>query len=272
MKYKMIVTDMDDTLLRDDHTVSERTKNAIEKAQQMGVKFVLASGRPTFAMREFADQFKLAEYESYILSYNGAVITCMKRNEEIHRDMLSSEEVHELVEHSKEHDVYIHTYLGDDIVTDENNKYTDIEQDITGMEIKEVDCLKETVQEDVVKVLMLEDPEHLKGVAAKLKEKFDEQYSITISKPYFLEFMPKGVHKGSGIDKLAKTLGIKAEEIIAIGDSFNDMEMLEYAGLGVCVENAKPEVKEVADVIVASNMQDGVAEVIEKFILNEDAK
>lgn len=268
MRYKMIVTDMDDTLLRDDHTVSERTQEAIIKAQEMGVKFVLASGRPTFAMREYAKQLKLDEFGSHILSYNGAVITCMKKNEEIYRNMLSSDRVHELVDLSKKYNMFIHTYVGDDIITAENSEYCDIEQKLTGMDLKLVDCLKETVTEDVVKVLMTQDPEHLKGVAGQLKETHGDDYSITISKPYFLEFMPKGVDKGAGIDKLAEVLEIKAEEIIAIGDSYNDLEMLQYAGLGVAVGNAKPELKEAANVVVASNMQDGVAEVIEKYILN----
>ncbi|MDN5305312.1 MAG: hypothetical protein PWP46_2199 [Fusobacteriaceae bacterium] len=268
MKYKMIITDMDDTLLRDDHTISERTKKAIKEAQEKGVKFVLASGRPTFAMRNYAKELELDKYGSYILSYNGAVITDAKENKEIFRNMLPKETVHELVELSKEHNMYIHTYLGDDIVTATPNEYTDIEQDITKMDIKVVDCLKSAVNEDVVKVLMLQEPEYLLNVKNKIKPLYEDRYSITISKPFFLEFMPHGVNKGNSLEKLLDILKIEKDEVVAIGDGLNDLEMLKVAGLPACVENANEELKKHAKVITKSNNEDGIAELIENYILN----
>jgi Cof subfamily protein (haloacid dehalogenase superfamily) len=89
------------------------------------------------------------------------------------------------------------------------------------------------------------------------------------SKPFFLEFTQLGVTKGASLDYLIKPMGIKAEEVIAIGDSYNDLAMIEFAGLGVAMGNAPQDIKEKADYVAASNMEDGVAEVVEKFVLNE---
>ncbi len=269
MKYKMVVMDMDDTLLRSDLSISERTKEAIEKAQKKGVKVVLASGRPTFAMKKQAKELKLDEYGSFILSYNGAIITNMKEDKEIFRKTLSKDRVHELIEMSKRHNAFIHTYLDDDIVTENKNEYTEVEAVITGMKIREVECLKSEVNRDVVKVLMLQEPNSLKKIEGNLKNEINDKMSMHISKPFFLEFMEKGIDKAAGVDMLAKNLNIKTEEIIAIGDSYNDLGMIKYAGLGICVANAPDDMKKYADYITDSNMEDGVAKAIEKFILSE---
>lgn len=118
MTYKMIVLDLDDTLLRDDHTISPRTKEALMTAQEQGVKVVLASGRPTFAMRAIAKELQLEEYGSFILSFNGAKIINCKTDEELFSSTLSPEIVHSLYDISKEENVWIHTYIGDDIITE----------------------------------------------------------------------------------------------------------------------------------------------------------
>nr|MBR9646412.1 HAD hydrolase family protein [Streptococcus sp. 11-4097] len=107
--------------------ISPRTKEALMTAQEQGVKVVLASGRPTFGMRNVAKELRLEEYGSFILSFNGAKIINCKTNEEIFSSTLSPEIVHNLFEISKTEDVWIHTYMGDDIVTEENNPYTEIE-------------------------------------------------------------------------------------------------------------------------------------------------
>nr|MDH4459920.1 HAD hydrolase family protein [Flectobacillus sp.] len=118
-----------------------------------------------------------------------------------------------------------------------------------------------------IKCIMLAEPSYLKEVEAKLKAQIDHK-SITTSKPFFLEIMQQGIDKAASLDRLAKQLGIDASEIIAVGNAGNDLSMIEYAGLGVWVDNVTPELRDRADIIVASNNNDGVAEVIERFILN----
>jgi Cof subfamily protein (haloacid dehalogenase superfamily) len=267
MTFKMIVLDLDDTLLQDDHTISPRTKKALMEAQEVGVKVVLASGRPTYAMYDIAEELRLKEYGSFILSFNGAKITNCQTGEELFSSTLSPETVHHLYELSRREDVWIHTYVGDSIVTEAGNQYTNIEAEITGLEIFEVDSFIDAVKEPVVKVLMLEDETKLAVVERKLQQELTGQLSVMRSKPFFLEFTEAGVTKGTSLNQLIGQLGIEREEVIAMGDSYNDLAMIEFAGLGVAMGNAPADIKEKADYVTDTNMNDGVAKVVEKFIL-----
>lgn len=268
MKYKMVVMDMDDTLLRDDLTLSEKNRETIIEAQKAGVKVVLASGRPTFAMKETAKQLGMDKFGTYMISYNGAVITDLSTDEIIFEKSLSKEMAHKLYDYSKEHNMYIHTYVNEVIVTPKLNEYTDIEVNITGMPVTEIDDFYSTVKGNVIKVLMLQEPQYLKNVSEKLKEHVEGDMNMTISKPFFLEFMDKGIDKASGVERIANMLGIERESVVAIGDSYNDLGMINYAGFGVCVANAKEDVKKACDYITDSNLDDGVANFFKKFILN----
>lgn len=269
MAYKMIVLDLDDTLLNSDQMISNRSKEALMKAQQEGKKVVLASGRPTFGMNSFAEELNLANYESYILSFNGGKIINCRSKEDFFSSTLSIEAVQRLYEISVQEDVYIHTYVGDTIITAEENPYTTIESNLTGLPITLVDSFVEGVTEPVVKVLMVGEPEHLKKVEKKLQEKLGEEFSVMRSKPYFLEFTDKGITKGTSIEKLINECGIKREEVIAVGDSYNDQEMIEFAGLGVAMGNAPDDIKKISDYITDTNENDGVAKVVEKFLLQD---
>jgi len=268
MTYKMIVLDLDDTLLQDDHTISPRTKQALMEAQQLGVKVVLASGRPTSAMVAIADELNLKDYGSFILSFNGAKITNCQTGEELFSSTLSPETAHQLYELSRREDVWIHTYVGDFIVTEALNQYTTIESEITGLEVFEVDSFIDSVNVPVVKVLMVDDPDKLAKVENKLQHELAEELSVMRSKPFFLEFTEKGVTKGTSLNHLIGQLGILREEVIAIGDSYNDLAMIEFAGLGVAMGNAPQDIKEKANYVTDTNMNDGVAKVVEKFVFN----
>jgi len=267
MSYKMIVLDLDDTLLRDDHSISVRTKDALMKAQELGVKVVLASGRPTFGMRHIAQELNLDHYGSFILSFNGGKIINCSTEEEMFSSTLSPEAIHKLYEVSVREGVFIHTYMGDEIISQDENPYTDIEANLTGLPIKIVPNFVNAVNEPVVKSLMVGPPEQLKEVERKLQTELADEFSIMRSKPYFLEFTEKGVTKGTSLDQLIRACGIKREEVIAIGDSYNDLSMIEFAGLGVAMGNAPDDIKEIANFVTESNINDGVAKVVEEFIL-----
>jgi Cof subfamily protein (haloacid dehalogenase superfamily) len=269
MKYKMIVTDMDDTLLNSEGKISRENKEAIMKIQKMGIKFVLASGRPTFAMKEFAKELELDRYGSYMLSYNGAIITECATDKIWLEEKLTVEDAHKIYDLSKEHNVHLLTYVDEKITAETTSEYIDVEVDLTGMPYRKVDCFKSTVTEPVVKCIMLEKPEYLKEVEKKLNELLKGEYSLAISKPFFLEVMKKGIDKGASLLKLAHKLDIKPEEIIGVGDSYNDLTMLEVAGMPVAVENAKVEVKNMAKFISTSHNDHALKTVIEKFITNK---
>jgi Cof subfamily protein (haloacid dehalogenase superfamily) len=261
----MLVLDLDDTLLCDNHCISERNKEMLQKAQEEGVYVVLASGRPTPAMLQYAEQLDLKKYGSYIISYNGAVITDIGEQKSIFEQSLSKEQIHALYDFSLANNVDIITYTSDSIISESSSKYIDVEVELTQMKFCKVDSFKSAVNEPAVKCILLEEPEYLKQVSAKLKKEKPTE-SVAISKPFFLEVMPQGIDKAASIARLAKKLNIKQEEIIAVGNAENDLTMIEYAGLGVWVDNVCEELRSRADAIVASNNEDGVAEVVEKYI------
>ncbi|TFD99829.1 Cof-type HAD-IIB family hydrolase [Jeotgalibacillus salarius] len=267
MNYKMIVLDMDDTLLQDDHTMATETAEALLKAQEKGVKVVLASGRPTFGMWDTAKELRLADYGSYILSYNGANIFNAKTKELLFESTLSPETVHHLYDLSRRENVGIQTYLNEAILTPEDNEYTQIESTLTGLPVALTDDFKKAVDSPVVKVLMLEKGSVLEKVEQTLKNELAGTLSIYRSKPYFLEFTEHGVTKGTSLEQLAKKLNIDRSEIIAVGDSYNDLEMIQYAGLGVAMGNAPVDIQEAADFVTKTNMEHGVAHVVEKYLL-----
>lgn len=269
MKYKMIVTDLDDTLLNSEKKISLIDKEAIMKAQKAGIKFIPASGRPTFAMKELAEELHLADYESFLLSFNGSIITDCATQKNILEESLNKEDIHLMYDFSKKYNTHILTYIDDEIISETDSEYIDVEVTLTKMKHRKVKDFKEAVNKNAVKCMLLAEPSYLKKVEVELKKEYGDKYSIAISKPFFLEVTKLGVDKGTAIVKLADILGIKIEEVIAVGDSFNDLPMLKAAGTSVAVANAQPEIRKITDYNVSSNDEGGMAELINKFIFTK---
>ena len=267
MNYKMLVVDMDDTLLTDNHEISSENKEMLLRAQQMGVYVVLASGRPTSAMIEFAKELQCDVNNSFMISFNGSVITDLKEDKILFEHSLTKEQIYSLYDFSQQNNTHIITYIDGQIISERHSEYIDIEKNITGLKLNIVSSFKDTVTTSAVKCILLEEPEYLKGVESVLKAAMPD-LSICMSKPFFLEAAPNGIDKGASIKILAEKLNIDQSEIIAIGNAGNDLTMVQYAGLGVWVDNVDPELRHFADVIVASNNNHGVAEVVRRFILN----
>ena len=266
MNYKMLVVDMDDTLLTDNHEISSENKEMLLRAQQMGVYVVLASGRPTSAMIEFAKELQCDVNNSFMISFNGSVITDLKEDKILFEHSLTKEQIHSLYDFSQQNNTHIITYIDGQIISERHSEYIDIEKNITGLKLNIVSSFKDTVTTSAVKCILLEEPEYLKGVESVLKAAMPD-LSICMSKPFFLEAAPNGIDKGASIKILAEKLNIHQSEIIAVGNAGNDLTMVQYAGLGVWVDNVDAELRHHADVIVASNNDHGVAEVVRRFIL-----
>ena len=267
MNYKMLVVDMDDTLLTDNHEISNENKEMLLRAQEMGVYVVLASGRPTSAMIEFAKELQCDVNNSFMISFNGSVITDLKEDKILFEHSLTKEQIHSLYDFSQQNNTHIITYIDGQIISERHSEYIDIEKNITGLKLNIVSSFKDTVTTSAVKCILLEEPEYLKGVESVLKAAMPD-LSICMSKPFFLEAAPNGIDKGASIKILAEKLNIQQSEIIAVGNAGNDLTMVQFAGLGVWVDNVDPELRHFADVIVASNNNHGVAEVVRRFILN----
>ncbi|MGL5379862.1 sugar-phosphatase [Clostridium sp.] len=268
--YKLIALDMDGTLLREDKSVSERTKKTIQEARDMGVTVVLATGRPIEGVRRYLEELKMLGENDYVLSYNGALVQKTKNKEAVSEIALSGSDVHYLHNLSKELGVNIHAFSEKQgLITPKNSKYTEVEATINEIKVTEVDFTKVDKDDVIIKIMMIDEPEILGAAIEKLPKEVYEKYTVVKSTPYFLEFLNKEANKGTGVELLANHLGIKREEVITMGDAGNDLHMIEYAGLGVAMENAFEEVKKAADYITDSNNNDGVAKAIEKFVLNK---
>ncbi|MEJ2044767.1 MAG: Cof-type HAD-IIB family hydrolase [Reinekea sp.] len=264
---KMIVMDLDDTLLNDKLVISDYTQKVILNAQKRGIKIVIASGRPTPAIMPYANQLRLAEYGGYVISYNGAIATDCSSGKEMFRCTLTWDDIELLCSLPQEMEVYIHTYIDGKVVTPFMNEYTDFEGKLTGMPVIRTPNLRSEIKQEVVKILLLQEPGRLKEIEQQLRPKIGDAMSMNISKPFFLEFTNKNVDKSKTIDFLCDQLGIEKGHVMAIGDSYNDITMIRDCGIGIVMNNGPEEVKKYASHITHCNNTDGVATAINRFAL-----
>lgn len=268
MDYKIIVLDLDGTLTNRDKIITSRTRNALMEAQEAGNIVVLASGRPTPGVEPLAKELEMDRFGSYILSYNGGMITNCKTGETVFSSLLPLESNGKIIGLAKEHRVDILTYEGEEVIT--NNRecpYAISESNINHLPLRQVDDMEAYVDFQVPKFIMLDDGDYLVTVEPKVKAAMGRDFSVYRSEEYFLEIMPKGIDKAQSLARLLDILGLKKEQMIACGDGYNDLTMIKYAGLGVAMENAVLPVRNAADYITASNNHDGVGLVVEKFML-----
>lgn len=268
--YKLIALDMDGTLLNDDKVVSEKNKEALKKAKELGVYVVLASGRPIDGLLKFLEELNLLGEDDYVLSYNGCLVQKTKTREAVCDVTLKGRDLKYLKKLADEAGLNIHAFSKEKgLITPKENKYTTYEAHHNGIDFHIDDFSGIKDDEDIIKVMMIDEPEILDEGMKKLPSEVYEKYSVAKSAPFFLEFFNKEASKGIGVKLLAEHLGIKREEIITVGDEMNDYSMIEYAGLGVAMENACEKIKEIANFVTDTNNNDGVAKVVEEFIIKE---
>ena len=260
---------MDGTLLTSEKKISENTKKALKEAEAKGVKVVLASGRPLSGITRYLEELDLFKGDDYVLSFNGGIVINSKTEEVVTSSLLKGSDLKAIYNISKELDINIHAFsVKEGLITPKMSQYTQHECDINGIEATIKDFNEIENDEDIVKVMMIDPQEKLDKAIEKLPKDLYDKYSVFKSAPFFLEFTNKDVDKGKGLKKLGDYLGIKQKEIIACGDAGNDLSMVKFAGLGVAMENATDDVKQAADYITLSNDKDGIAHVVNKFILN----
>ena len=265
MSYKMLVLDIDGTLTNSKKEITSKTKAAIRNLQEKGIAVVLASGRPTPGVENMAKELEFEKFGGYILSYNGGQIIDCQTGEKIYEKVLPKEAVSELYDLSEEYDLNIISYEdGNVIIEKEQDQYVELEARINKIGIKQINDFKEYIDFPVVKCLMTAEGKHLEKIEPIAKERFPE-LSIYRSEPFFLEAMAKNVDKAASLERLLEHLELTKDEMVACGDGFNDLSMIEYAGMGVAMENAQPVVKEVADYVTLSNDREGIVHVIDKF-------
>ncbi len=269
MDYKLVVLDMDDTLMTSENVMSERTKEALLAVQKQGVSVILASGRPTNGMVNTARELELDKHHSHILSYNGARIFEMSDLSMIKETSLTKEQFDLCYDYCKSKGFFVLTYIDETIVYEGDHPYMNVEHELTGLPMKQVESLKDYVQGNVPKLMGVDFEEKISEANNELGGNYGQDIHVTTSKPFFLEFMAEGVSKGRALHELVTELGISREAIIAFGDSNNDKDMIEYAGLGVAMGNANDNIKNAADMITGDHNSDGIADILEQFILKK---
>ena len=270
MNFKMIVTDLDDTLLNKEGQISKRNKEALYRAQEKGIVVVPVSGRSHYGMRQVADVLRLKEHNGYLISFNGARIFDYAKEEELFSSNVSSADGELLYRLAMEHGAKLQTYRGNQIIVTGANKYTEYEAGLTGMEVVCTEDFCTEIQTfPTVKYVMTEEPERLREIAEKILPEIPKRLNVSFTKPFFLEFFDSETDKGTSVRKLAGYLGIQREEILAFGDSYNDISMIEKAGFGVAMANAVEDAKRAADYVAGTNEEDGLAAVVEEYCLNK---
>lgn len=271
MDYKIIVLDLDGTLTNRDKVITPRTRQALMEAQERGKVVVLASGRPTPGVMPLARELELEKHGGYILSFNGGMIVNCQTGETVFSSQLPAQINEKVIDLALEHRVDIMTYEGDHIVaSDAGYRYIALESRVCHMKVKEIrdpEEMKRYVTFSVPKFILTDDGDYLVMVEPKVKAAMGKNFSVYRSDPYYLEVLPKGIDKAKSLERFLEVTGYRREELIACGDGYNDLTMIRFAGLGVAMENGVLPVRQAADYITLSNNDDGVACVVEKFML-----
>lgn len=267
MAYKLLALDVDGTLTNSQKVITPATLSAIEKAEKSGVSIILATGRPTYGVAPIAEQLGMGEKEGYVLSFNGGKITEWHSRKVFYECDLPKDVLPELYKRAREKHVSLMTYRDEYVISETtDDPYVQIEISLNHMVGLKVHNFIEETNFPLPKCIITGKPPVIEQMEKELNGIWSDRLSIYRSEPFFLEIMPKGIDKAHSLSILLDKLDISPREMIACGDGYNDLPMLQYAGTGVAMSNAQPEVMQMADYITTSNDEDGVAKVIEKFI------
>jgi Cof subfamily protein (haloacid dehalogenase superfamily) len=271
MDIRLLVLDIDDTIAGKSNTVSDGVKAAIKLVQSQGIKVALATGRMYHSAKRFHD---LIASDLPIVAYNGAWIQCPLTGIRHHHFPVASDIALQLLDYFEQpywlKKLEIHCYMDDSLYVREITQKTDIYRKRSGMEALVVEDLRSILAQETTKMLAIGKAQDIGELLSNLQEIYNrEKLYLTQSTPIYFEATHPQASKGFGVRFLAEELlQIKSHQVMAIGDNFNDLEMLEYAGVSVAMGNAPEAVKEVSEWVTSDVENDGVAVAIEKFLLS----
>ena len=268
MDYMLVMLDVDGTLLSDTPQVSQRVKSAIQRVQDLGVTVSLCTGRLARTCQDLVEELRLDSYSVY---YSGALLKNLLTGVTLKKYVLAPEIAQEIVEFARQHQIYLEVHTEDAYLYELRGSYSDFQRDTLGISPIYSDMLDVIHTYEILKLqFVTESPEDLQKIETLKQNNGHIALSSGKAPGYpmtFINVIPAKISKGSGIREIAEVMGIDRQQIIAVGDSIGDIEALEEAGLGVAMANAEDKVKSHADYIAPSVWEDGVAEVLERFIL-----
>ncbi len=272
--YKIIACDLDGTLLDDNKKISQKNIDAIKSAIEMGCKFVISSGRSNMSVDHFNRFFGFDKIKNYAMAYNGAYVYRTDTDEVLFEYPVPPSEAQEAIRLCREFDIDVVTYRDRMLWQDRESELITQYADRNMIERTTVYNIEEIAQKPVSKVIALGKNKELKRLEkAVFATGLGKRLTTCFSADILFEFNPLGIDKGTGLCELAKILNIDIKDTIAIGDNYNDLPMIERAGLGVCCKNGEDGVKALSDYVTCNdNNNSAVAEVIEKFVLSPKAE
>jgi Cof subfamily protein (haloacid dehalogenase superfamily) len=265
---KLLALDLDDTLLREDLTISFHTKNVLKKVEESGVIVMLASGRSPAAMDRYARDLGMHKRPGYLVCNNGTTILESHTGAIVKEFFLPIEAALAVYDLVDAEGFPVQIYDEGTIYVSRRNEYADIDQKLTGQRQVVVDNFRSFLAAGAQKMVIPGDPSLLRPLETLLKTFIGDRVTIFTSKPYFLEILPPATGKGEALAVVAQMLGIDRSQVMAIGDSMNDESMIRWAGFGVAMANGDARIKAIAKAITnRTNEEDGVADFVEQYLL-----
>jgi len=266
MAYKLMAVDIDGTLLDSKGNLTEETKKAIKSGVDKGLIFTISTGRP---MQGVEHLNSLLNLDLPFITYNGAIVVMGKSKKVLYKRNLTFEDSKVIVELGRKYKTTMMIWADNKLFVTEINDRTEKYKGISKVEPVLINDIDGLIKNGVTKILWYDEVEKIEEYHAEMGKFLDGRVNYHTSNPMFLEFVDINASKAIALEKIGEHYGISRDEMIAVGDGFNDLSMIEYAGLGVAMANAGKAIKAKADFITLSNDEDGVAHVIYKFVLND---
>jgi Cof subfamily protein (haloacid dehalogenase superfamily) len=268
----LVVTDIDGTLITSDQRVTPGVREAVRRARTAGARVCVATGRIWRSARRYVEA---VDPDSPVILYNGGLIFDFVTGETLHRAPLPrARAIEALTLLRDEPHVAPHLYVGDEVFVREENELTEFYRRRDRVTLRAVGDLPAFLaggggDREAMKILIVGETARLQALQRRLQAQRLPVHSV-FSEPFYLELLPDGCSKGIALEILARRFAVARSEIMAVGDNLNDLEMIQYAGVGVAMANAVEPLRAAADWVTASNEEDGLRIAIERWVLREE--
>jgi Cof subfamily protein (haloacid dehalogenase superfamily) len=269
MNCKLLVVDVDGTLLTHDNVMTPGTRTALLKVQQLGIRIVLASGRPLHGLWPLAKQLELDTFGGFLMAYNGAQIVDTHNGLSLLDRRIDTSMLPQLHKTARKYGCSLFIYKDDTLITDApDNIHVAREAALNGMTLRYTDDFTALDGYAPHECVITGSDQALRELSDRWTKRLSGTADVFPSEPFFLEFVPPSVNKGDSLAFLKGALALERDEIMTVGDGLCDIPMLQLAGVGVAMANADDAVKRCADFVTASNEEDGLAAAIEQHIMS----